>query len=216
MTRAQIRAMIRYYLREKTEQYHEDTIVSSLITEGELDVAMKTRCLRTSVLDSTVAAQVAYAWPVDALFISRLQWKNSSGNFKTIAPLDSTCRGLSVVNETEPVWWPDAPGRTFWIVPIPTTSGSSNLRVHYIKRPVVMTIDTETPAVPVHLHMLIAKWAAWQGCIGDGDIERASYFESMYTREIATAKIDADEHFVIGREEPAREYEDYEHEEFGG
>lgn len=98
--------------------------------------------LETSTTDSTVASQETYNVPTDFNRLVELQIDGTSASPQPYEIVPFEQRVLAVSGEKKVSIF----NGQFWIYPIPTSSGSSNIDIRYIRTPTIMTSTDESPS----------------------------------------------------------------------
>ena len=98
--------------------------------------------LETSTVDSTIADQQSYDLPSDYGRLVELQVDGSasSPNPYTLVPWEQ--RVLAVAGATQVSIY----GGKYYLYPIPTTSGTNNIDIYYVKNPTRMTDSSDSPS----------------------------------------------------------------------
>lgn len=147
--RDETRRLIRDTSSDTNKQRWSDAVLNARINEAHQNICVRTKCVRTRITTSIVAATVEYAMPAN--FIEEI----------SVQILDSASDWLSLVKKTEQELdtidrgWRDDTGdpasyyyrrrEYIGLYPIPSVSRADALRVDYFRLPDDFTADADVP-----------------------------------------------------------------------
>jgi hypothetical protein len=167
MTRAQIRARVRYILKRYAQITFDDTEINDYINEGYTDFCVRTHCLRKHGTIAPTADTGIQLVPTDTLRIFRAEWENTLLEIMTTRDMDLTYGDgwrTTTGTDYEIIVQDNETLTTVRFYPILDTTniGSSTIALDYSYLPTEMTTDsstTGTPAILERYHRSLADFA---------------------------------------------------------
>lgn len=125
--------------------------------------------VKTNIATSTVANQQGYTLPTDFVAVNRLEWVlniNTTNEAKAVLQPITLNQQSGFDLYASPQCYYLIGASTINLVPIPTSVRT--LRLFYTYRPAEITLNSETPDVPLQYHEYLAKRVAKLCFIKDG------------------------------------------------
>jgi hypothetical protein len=163
--------------------------------------------LEKTTTTNTVIGQQVYTLPVDLLKLSAVSYRNST----TTAYFRLKGYSLSEFNEKVDGWdGSTESGDPFCytisenniiLYPVPNTAVLAGLKVYYNRKPVVVTLTTDTPELPELYHDTIIKFCLQQAYEVDEDWDAVGNKAQEFDREVnllrGTSEWKTQEHYPV-------------------
>lgn len=213
MTRKQIRDKVRKSLGETTASFWTDSELNQWIEDAIVDLAWRTKCLRTMGTMTTVEDQLEYTL---STYFPKLNnvleiYYDQNGDSETVARL--VPRKREDMDAIYPGWKGNASGTPstyvcsveedyLAIYPAPDSDNAgAYLECHYSYKPTAMTGDSSTPEIPLVLHDAIVERVKVDGYETRGLGDRANNSRQLYMSMISDYMIekqkDLDEEIIM-------------------
>jgi hypothetical protein len=167
----------------------DDTMIFDWINEAQHEIVRETHCLRST---ATIASASSF---------STGQAVNS-GNYMLIIdvyygnkPLSLTDRdtinrlGLAELETQEPrSYYMDGP--LLYVFPIPTSTDTTDVVVHFVPVPTVVTAAGDTPQVPVVWHPDLADYCIMKAHERNENFRAAEYYEKRFLNKMSQRKFE--------------------------
>ena len=191
-TRALIITEVRRQLQERMGALFTAPDLERWADLAVVDIASKTRCLRTEATANTVSAQQGYTIPADCLgawAVSRLDYL---GKPLELHPWDNMYEkvptGMALSSTGTPKWWSPY-GRTVRLFPIPNAS-ANELRIWYAKIPASFSADSVALTdlgFPETYGPAVEDFMVQRGYLLKGDSARSQAHGQAYLQSVAMA-----------------------------
>jgi hypothetical protein len=196
MTRGEIRSMARKRLGETSGAFWSDTELNGWINQAGIDLAFKSKSIRTNAYFTTVLGQQEYSLSAIApniyavldvyFYINGTTWKR----LKPLAnreDLDMQYKGWKNANPAAPytyLW--DREEDLFLLHPKPDASntGTDYCRIYYDRTFVALSNDSSTPIIPEPLHLALVDWVVSLGYETRGYGDKANDALMKYEKRI--------------------------------
>lgn len=213
MTRGEMRAMVRIFLRETIEDSYKDTEINTQLPISQNRVAMETRCLTTRSSLTMVAyndpgldpndpndvplIEGRYGMPDDLLALEDIEIVDAGGykTFPVKKPLRELVRIYSQDFGGRPCYYAASFGSTDQAGPTrgdiafkPLPDGPYTAIVHYVQRPDAMDEDTDFSELPEFAHLAVCYHAAMTLSRKKSDRDLIIEMGSLYSDEIVRVK----------------------------
>lgn len=177
MNVAELKTSIRNELAETNSAgFFSDSDILNLINRAQIDIAERTRCLKTWAETSAVAGVQSYALPSDCLMMERITYdgvKLDRFPLGSITNLDGKPEGYCI-------WGAD-------IILDKNIVEPKLLKMYYAQKPDKLSLDADEPQIPTEFQELIVEFACWKALLSD-DNPRATSHQNNYLEGIAEMK----------------------------
>lgn len=171
MTPPEVLVMIRNEAVEQSAAFWNDLEIYDYMWKGEIIIAQKTGCTRTTdTSTTTVASTREYSIPTGVMTTERLTWNSMRLKKIDINDLDDK-EGLSY-GSTGVTGQPDSYyeyGSVFGLSPIP--NAAQTVKIYYIKRPTELTKDSTSFTVPAEYGMNLSEYCLYKMFLKDQELK---------------------------------------------
>jgi hypothetical protein len=191
----QIRARVQAKIGDTAGVEATPADILNWINDGITEIARRTQQPQATATTPSVVGQTAYSLSTFAADVIRLRSVMYDGS--VLQPLsieeadtflaDRERSGQS--NGTPSMYWIWADQINLW--PAPDTAGKL-LKLFYQKRPAAVTVDGDTPNIPVHMHADLVDYVLAQVLETTGDGERADRRMGRFDQVVRESSADAD------------------------
>jgi hypothetical protein len=189
---------------EATTSVISDADLTSLLNDGQLDIARKTECIESSADSTVVASTQEYSIPTGCIRVTDVYY-GGTGEWEKLPMVSREF----LANEIDDSWF-DTTGTTYgyyrradkvglYCTPTSNEAGTNYLRIYYIKQPDTLSGDTDEPfdsldhLKPYHESVLLyamfhAKWLVgkWE----QADVIEAKYLSRVRDMEVELSRMD--------------------------
>lgn len=132
-----------------------DADITRWANDAQVEIVRLTECLQIHAETNSVADDGSYDVPTDFIRLRRVSYDGEPLLRTNLEELEGL--GLSLSSTGAPtryyLW-----GRKIFLHPAPSSAGSGNVDIYYLKRPDVLENISDVPEIPVHLHEDIVRY----------------------------------------------------------
>lgn len=194
MNTGQIKQRVRTKFGDTSGAELTDTDLLSWINDGLTEIARRTQQPQATATGATVAGTSSYSIATLAADMLRLRSVMLDG---TVLSGLSIEEADALLGDREQAGQGRGTPRYFWVFadqinlwPIPSAAGS--LKLSYVKRPATVTVDGDSPGIPVHMHVDLVDYVVAQVLESTGDADRADRRMGRFEASAAMAAADAE------------------------
>jgi len=213
MTRKQIRDKVRKSLGETTSSFWTDSELNQWIEDAIVDIAWRTKCLKTRGTMTTVEDTLEYTLSTYFPKLNNILevYYDQNGDATTVARLAPVKR--EDMDAIYPGWKGNDAGTPstyvysveedyLAIYPKPdSTNAGAYLECHYTYKPTAMAFDSSSPEIPLVLHDAIVERVKIDGYETRGLGDRANNSRQIYMSMISDYQVekqkDLDEEIIM-------------------
>lgn len=145
------------------------------LNHGQLEIAKSTEVLQRHSEVDLVAGDDCYPLPSDCMFLRRVEVNGKKIERVDFEEIDTVLPNRNaesgVTGEPNVHWvWDDK----IWFWPTPSTGGSGNLDIWYIRRPSTLAANEDIPEIPAYMHEDLIQYAVMKAKELDEDWEASS------------------------------------------
>lgn len=162
--------------------------ITSMLNNGQLDVARKTKCLMRRSETHVESGTDAYELPDDFI-----QIESATIDGRRLTPIPK-----ATLDEYDPTRQADGytgsptnfftVGRTFFLYPTPSESGNANLDIWYVKRPVDLVDNEDESDLPISFHEDVVLYALVRCKQLDEEFGQAQVIQQDYEERLIESK----------------------------
>lgn len=151
--------------------------------EGQLEIVRKTECITKHKQTNTISSDGSYELPTDFLFMKRVTLDGTKLEETTLDDLDNLSRGVDLVGVSTPTHF-YVSDNVLFLFPSPSTGGTGNLDIWYVRQPAELVNDEDTPDIPVWMHKEIVQYCKIQARELDDDPENQTRAQNLFDSNI--------------------------------
>lgn len=155
--------------------------------EAQMEIVRKTECLQEHRQTNMVASDGNYDLPDNFLFMKRV-------TVDDVVMISTSLDDLDKLSNTIDQNGPGIPRYYYmWngvlvLYPTPSVAGSDDLDIWYIKAPATLVNDSDTPQIPIWMHLDIIRYSLARAKELDEDVTGAQAVYSDYQSRIAESQ----------------------------
>lgn len=151
--------------------------------EGQLEIVRKTECLTKHKQTNAISSDGSYELPSDFLFMKRVTLDDVRLTETSLDDLDLLNNSVdSAANSTPGYFY--VSDNVLFLYPKPSSTGSGNLDIWYVRQPATLVNDNDIPEIPVWMHKEIVQYCKIQARELDDDPENQTRAQNLFDSNI--------------------------------
>lgn len=151
--------------------------------EGQLEIVRRTECITKHKQTNVLSEDASYELPTDFLFMKRVTLDDTKLDETTLDDLDNLSRGVDSVGSSTPTHF-YVSDNVLFLFPKPSTAGTANLDIWYVRQPTELVNDEDIPDIPVWMHKEIVQYCKIQARELDDDPENQTRAQNLFDSSI--------------------------------
>ena len=155
--------------------------------DAQVDIVRKTEVLQSHRETDVSSGDKSYELPSDFMFMSRATLDGIKLARTTIQEIDARSSSADNVADGTPSHFYTWGGRIY-LYPGPSSGGTGNLDIWYVKSPVALVNDEDIPEIPVHMHEDMVRFCLARARELDADYDAAERSAMDYEARISQSR----------------------------
>lgn len=168
-----------------------DADIIRWVNDAQTDIAVKNDLLQVSATTATTAGVQKYTVPTNLLILRSVRWKGVKLQPLTMEEADAlTISGDTGARGTPVSFWQFA--RQIYVWPPPDANGTADLTLFYTRQPVVATLTSETPELPLQYHPRLVEYCIAQAAELDDNLQHFQVKMNQFEQGVENLKSNND------------------------
>jgi hypothetical protein len=184
MTPQEVQEYARQQYNSVGDDFFSDTELYRHVWAAQMDLALKSRCIRRVYTTSTVVAQHEYSKPTNTISIKRITYNGQKLLPITMREDDALTLSNSLTSQSGTPQYYYEWGDSFFLRAIPDAVGA--LKVYSFNKPQEVT-SASTLEVPDRYHLQLADYLIWKQAAKDKNWDAARFYQEIWMKTLKEA-----------------------------